>query len=157
MRDSKIFWKSVLTILICLALFFTYNYLDKKLSEYYIKSSDLIKEELFAYNNFYTEFQSREYISEEDYAMFVSELNKMILIDFSNDMNSTSLKAKVIEFGLMVLFAIIGFMFLLELIIVYVNQLFIKPKYTPSEQVIMQNNYNYDKAVEFFNDFKNKH
>ena len=115
----------------------------------------MIKEEFVNYNDFFKEFQSREIILEEDYEMFISELNRLMLIDFSNDINDNVLQGQMIKLALKILFTVLILLFVLEWFISLIK-FFIKRNKLKREEEILRSNYNYYKAVEFFDNFKNK-
>ena len=155
MRIKDVLVKFLITLFICIGLFITYKYSYKLFSEYNKQSYDLIKEEFVNYNDFFKEFQSREIILEEDYEMFISELNILMLIDFSNDINDNVLQGQMIKLALKILFTVLILLFVLEWFISLIK-FFIKRNKLKREEEILRSNYNYYKAVEYFDNFKNK-
>lgn len=155
MRIKDVLVKFLITLFICIGLFITYKYSYKLFSEHNKQSYDLIKEEFVNYNDFFKEFQSREIILEEDYEMFISELNRLMLIDFSNDINDNVLQGQMIKLALKILFTVLILLFVLEWFISLIK-FFIKRNKLKREEEILRSNYNYYKAVEFFDNFKNK-
>lgn len=155
MRIKDVFVKFLITLFICIGLFIAYKYSNKLFSDYNKQSYDLIKQEFVNYNDFFKEFQSREIILEEDYEMFISELNRLMLIDFSNDINDNVLQGQMIKLALKILFTVLILLFVLEWFISLIK-FFIKRNKLKREEEILRSNYNYYKAVEFFDNFKNK-
>lgn len=155
MRIKGVFVKFLITIFICIGLFVAYRYSYKLFSDYNKQSYNLIKQEFVDYNEFFKEFESREIILEEDYEMFISELNRLMLIDFSNDINDNVLQGQMIKLTLKILFTVLILLFVLEWFIDLIK-FFIETRKLKKEEEILKINYNYSKAVEFFDNFKNK-
>lgn len=156
MEIKDIFVKFFITLFICIGLFVGYKYSHKLFSDYNKQSYDLIKQEFVDYNDFFKEFESNEFPSDEDYENFISELNRLMLVDFSNDINVNVLQKQVGQLALKILFTVLILLFVLEWFIALIKFLLERNKIKQEEE-ILRINHNYSKAVEFFNNFKNKY
>lgn len=156
MEIKDIFVKFFITLFICIGLFVGYKYSYKLFSDYNKQSYDLVKQEFVDYNDFFKEFESNEFPSDEDYENFISELNRLILVDFSNDINVNVLQKQVGQLALKILFTVLILLFVLEWFIALIK-FFIERNKIKQEEEILRINHNYYKAVEFFNNFKNKY